>query len=114
MHISPDCCISQSVRPHILASVCLEEYHRNNKEIQECQSTHKSVGFFQFDWYSLLHLEYCVVRGFRFLSNAEMGKKRSCTGGKKGQHSGVLVGAVGGGIVHVPVSRRHITHFDIS
>lgn len=43
--ISPDCCISQSVRPQFLASVCLDEHHRNNKKMQGRQSSPKMFFF---------------------------------------------------------------------
>lgn len=43
--ISPDCCISQSVRPQFLASACLDEHHRNNKKMQGCQSSTKMCLF---------------------------------------------------------------------
>lgn len=41
--ISPDCCISQSVRPHFLALVCLDEHHKNNKKMQRRQSSPKMI-----------------------------------------------------------------------
>ena len=43
--ISPDCCISQSVRPQFLASVCLDEHHRNNKTMRGRQSPPKMCLF---------------------------------------------------------------------
>lgn len=102
-HISPDCCISQSVRPQFLASVCLDEHHRNNKKIQGCQSSHKMFFFFfflsQFCWQPSLHLDSCIIRGFCLVSNAETEDRQGCTGGKKKklQDSRVLVGDGGGG-----------------
>lgn len=47
--ISPDCCISQSVRPQFLATVRLDEHHRNNKKMQGCQSSAKMC---LFGWWS--------------------------------------------------------------
>lgn len=88
--ISPDCCISQSVRPQFLATVRLDEHHRNNKKMQGCQSSAKmclfgwwSFFFSLFCWQQSLHLPSCVIRGFCLLSNAEMEDRRGCTGKKK-------------------------------
>lgn len=59
-HISPDCCISQSVRPHFFPCFFFfsgvearklgpdEKHHRNNKKMQGCQSSAAIFFFFCF------------------------------------------------------------------
>lgn len=101
MRISPDCCISQSVRPQFLASVCLDEHHRNNKKMQGCQSSTKMclfscwcIFFHPFCWQQSLRLVSCIIRGFCLLSNAEMEDRRGWLG-KKTRGSWVLVGEGG-------------------
>lgn len=71
--ISPDCCISQSVRPQFLASVCLDEHHRNNKKMQGCQSLPKmclfscwSIFFTRFVGNSLSILYLVSLEAFAF------------------------------------------------
>lgn len=84
-HISPDCCISQSVRPQLLASVRLDEHHRNNKKdpgmsiiTQNAPPTTLS----QFGWQPCFHLESGIIRGFCLLSDAEAEDRRGCMGEK--------------------------------
>lgn len=71
-HASPDCCISQSVRPQFLASKCLDKHHRNNKKIYWCQSAHKMVVFFlpQCCWQLSLLLGSGIIRSFCFWSKS--------------------------------------------
>lgn len=58
--ISPDCCISQSVRPQFLAWVRLDELHRNDKKMQGCQSSPKMCLFSCWS-VSSLSLSPCFV-----------------------------------------------------
>lgn len=68
--ISPDCCISQSVRPRFLASACLDEHHRNNKKTRDVNHVPKCVCllvvvvFSSPSWQQRLRLISCIIRGF--------------------------------------------------
>lgn len=101
-HISPDCCISQSVRPQFLASVCLDEHHRNNKKDPGMSIIAQNVFLFffpsQFCWQSSLHLDSCIIRGFCLVSSVETEDRQGCMGEKK-KKTGILgsCGRWGGG-----------------